>query len=410
MRRVVITGMGVISPIGNNQIDFFNNLMAGNSGIRKISSNFLNQLSVKIAAEVDFEPSAFFQKKQLSFLDRTSQFALAAASQAWKDSGISLSDSEKLRSGVAIGTSMGGACTIEETYAQLYQKNIGRVKPFTVLMAMSNASASHISIEYGLKGPCLSFTVACSSSSVAIGEAYRMIKDGYTDVMVAGGAEALLTYGVMKAWESLGILAVEDKDNPSASCKPFSKDRSGFVLGEGAAIFVMEELNRAIKRNARIYGEMAGYSSTADTYHITKPSLEGQAHTISSSLESASMIPNDIDYINAHGTATELNDIIETKAIKKVFGDKAYSIPVSSTKSMHGHMMGATGAVELLASVLAIKNQSIPPTANLLLNDPECDLDYVPIKGRTGVKVRAVMSNSFAFGGTNAILIVRNYE
>ncbi|MBI3354901.1 MAG: beta-ketoacyl-[acyl-carrier-protein] synthase family protein [Nitrospirae bacterium] len=410
MRRVVITGMGVISPIGNNQMDFFNNLMAGNSGIRKISSNLLNQLSVKIAAEVDFEPSTFFQKKQLGFLDRTSQFALAAASQAWKDSGISLSDSEKLRSGVAIGASMGGACTIEETYAQLYQKNIGRLKPFTVLMAMSNASASHISIEYGLKGPCLSFTVACSSSSVAIGEAYRMIKDGYTDVMVAGGAEALLTYGVMKAWESLGILAVEDKDNPSASCKPFSKNRTGFVLGEGAAIFVMEELNRAIKRNARIYGEMAGYSSTADTYHITKPSLEGQAHTISSALESASMIPDDIDYINAHGTATELNDIVETKAIKKVFGDKAYSIPVSSTKSMHGHMMGATGAVELLASVLAIKNQSIPPTANLLLKDPECDLDYVPIKGRTGVKVRAVMSNSFAFGGTNAILIVRNYE
>lgn len=410
MRRVVITGMGVISPIGNNQMDFFNNLMAGNSGIRKISSNLLNQLSVKIAAEVDFEPSAHFQKKQLGFLDRTSQFALAAASQAWKDSGISLSDSEKLRSGVAIGASMGGACTIEETYAQLYQKNIGRLKPFTVLMAMSNASASHISIEYGLKGPCLSFTVACSSSSVAIGEAYRMIKDGYTDVMVAGGAEALLTYGVMKAWESLGILAVEDKDNPSASCKPFSKNRSGFVLGEGAAIFVVEELNRAIKRNARIYGEMAGYSSTADTYHITKPSLEGQAHTISSALESASMIPDDIDYINAHGTATELNDIVETKAIKKVFGDKAYSIPVSSTKSMHGHMMGATGAVELLASVLAIKNQSIPPTANLLLKDPECDLDYVPIKGRTGVKVRAVMSNSFAFGGTNAVLIVRNYE
>jgi len=202
----------------------------------------------------------------------------------------------------------------------------------------------------------------------------------------------------------------EDKDNPSASCKPFSKNRSGFVLGEGAAIFVMEELNRAIKRNARIYGEMAGYSSTADTYHITKPSLEGQAHTISSSLESASMIPDDIDYINAHGTATELNDIVETKAIKKVFGNKAYNIPISSTKSMHGHMMGATGAVELLASVLAIKNQSIPPTANLLLNDTECDLDYVPIKGRTGVKVRVVMSNSFAFGGTNAILIVRKYE
>lgn len=411
MRRVAITGVGIISSIGSSAKVFFDNLMAGKSGVRKITASFADRLSAKIAAEVDFDPSVYFSKKQIGLLDRTSQFALAAASQAWKDSAIELNDRTALFSaGVALGTGMGGASTLDETYVQLYQKNADRLKPFTVLMAMSNAPASHISMEYGLKGPCLSYTIACASSAIAIGEAYRMIKNGYADVMIAGGAEALLTYGVIKAWESLGILAKEDGENPAFSCKPFSKDRTGLVLGEGAAVFVLEELDRALTRSARIYGEIAGYASTADGEHITKPSVDGEVFAMTSALADAAMPSGDIDYINAHGTATQLNDEVETEAIKKVFGQRAYKIPVSSTKSMHGHMMGATGAAEFLASVLAIKNQAVPPTANLFVNDPALDLDYVPLKGRTGVNVRAAMSNSFAFGGSNAVLIAKDYE
>lgn len=410
MNRVAITGVGIISSIGNSAEVFFNNLMAGKSGVRRITAPFSDRLSAKVAAEVDFDPSVYFSKKQLGLLDKTGQFALAAAADAWKDSGIALTDEEKLRSGIALGTGMGGAATLDETYVQLYKKNADRVKPFTVLMAMSNAPASHISMEYGLKGPCLSYTIACASSAIAIGEAYRMIKNGYADVMIAGGAEALLTYGVIKAWESLGILAEEDAENPAFSCKPFSRDRTGLVLGEGAAIFVLEEAERAAMRGITIYGEIAGYASTADACHITKPSADGEAFAMESALNDAAMSSKDIDYINAHGTATQLNDEVETQAIKKVFGQRAYKIPVSSTKSMHGHMMGATGATEFLASVLAIKNQAVPPTANLFVNDPALDLDYVPLKGKTGVKVRSVMSNSFAFGGSNAVLIAKDYE
>lgn len=410
MRKVAITGVGIISSIGSNAKGFFNNLMAGKSGVRRSTAPFAERLSAKIAAEVDFDPSVYFSKKQIGVLDRASQLALAAASQAWKDAAMEMSGSEKLRAGVAIGTSMGGAATLDETYVQLYQKNADRVKPFTVLMAMSNAPASHISMEYGLRGPCLSYSIACASSTVAVGEAYRVIKNGYADVMIAGGAEALLTYGVIKAWEALGILAKEDSENPAFSCKPFSKDRTGLVLGEGAAIFMLEEAELAAKRGAVIYGEIAGYASTADGEHITKPSVDGEVFAMTSALADAAMPSGDIDYINAHGTATQLNDEVETQAIKKVFGQRAYKIPVSSTKSMHGHMMGATGAAEFLASVLALKNQAVPPTANLFVNDPALDLDYVPLKGRAGIKVRSVMSNSFAFGGSNAVLIAKDYE
>lgn len=410
MRRVVLTGAGVVSPAGNNKEDFFRNLMGGKSGIRRNTSSFTERLHSRLAAEVDFNPHDHFAKRQLALLDRVSQFALVAAAQAWMDSGVSLTDEEKLRSGVSLGTSMGGASTLDETYFRLYKEDADRVKPFTVLLAMSNSPAFHISMAYGLMGPCVTHSNACSSSGVAIGEAYRMIKDGYADMMLAGGTEALLTYGVIRAWESLGILAPEDPEDPSASCRPFSRDRKGLVLGEGAAIFVMEELGMAKKRGARIYGEVAGYASTADTFHITKPSIDGQARTISLALRDAGLEPGDIDYINAHGTATELNDLVETQAIKRVFGAAACRVPVSSTKSMHGHTMGAAGAIELLASVLAIKNQALPPTANLRTPDPECDLDYIPERGRTGVRVRAIMSNSFAFGGTNAVLVVKKHE
>jgi 3-oxoacyl-[acyl-carrier-protein] synthase II len=272
-------------------------------------------------------------------------------------------------------------------------------------MIMNNASAAHISIEYGLSGPCLTLSTACASSANAIGEAFRQVRDGYVDVMLAGGAEAFLTYGGFRSWESLRVLAAEDPEDPSKSCKPFSKNRTGLVPGEGAAMVVLEEMERAIRRGAPIYAELIGYGSTSDAGHITRPSLEGQARAMAEALKEAGLLPEDIDYINAHGTATEWNDLVETQAIKKVFGDYACKVPVSSTKSMHGHTMGAAGAIEFIVSLLTIKNQAVPPTINLDQPDPECDLDYVPNIGRKGVTVNTVMSNAFAFGGSNAALI-----
>jgi 3-oxoacyl-[acyl-carrier-protein] synthase II len=272
-------------------------------------------------------------------------------------------------------------------------------------MVMNNASASHISIEYGLSGPCLTLSTACASSANAIGEAFRQVRDGYVDVMLTGGAEAFLTYGGFRSWESLRVLAVEDPEDPSKSCKPFSKNRTGLVLGEGAAVVVLEEMERAIRRGSPIYAELLGYGSTSDAGHIARPSLEGQARAMAEALKEAGLLPEDIDYINAHGTATQWNDRLETQAIKKVFDDDARKVPVSSTKSMHGHTMGASGAIEFIVSLLAIKNQAVPPTINLDQPDPECDLDYVPNIGRKGVTVNTVMSNAFGFGGTNAVLI-----
>jgi 3-oxoacyl-[acyl-carrier-protein] synthase II len=409
-RGVAVTGLGIISPCGNSIDDFSFNLMAGKSGVRRISSAYSNLLSVKIAAEVDFNPLDYFIKKQVTGMDRVNQFALAAASQAWKDSELSLDAKEKERAGVYIGCGMGGGNTIEDLYDQLFKHNADRVKSLTVLMIMNNASAAHISIEYGLSGPCLTLSTACASSANAIGEAFRQVRDGYVDVMLAGGVEAFLTYGGFRSWESLRVLAAEDPADPSKSCKPFSKNRTGLVPGEGAAIVVLEEMERAVRRGAPIYAELIGYGSTSDAGHITRPSLEGQARAMAEALKEAGLLPENIDYINAHGTATEWNDLVETQAIKKIFGDYACKVPVSSTKSMHGHTMGAAGAIEFIVSLLAIKNQAVPPTINLDQPDPECDLDYVPNVGRKGVTVNAVMSNAFAFGGTNAALIARKMK
>ena len=407
MRRVAVTGVGVISAVGNSTGIFFQNLADGRSGIRRMSSDYADKLSVRVAADTVFNGEGFFSKKQLGLLDRTSQLALAAASEAWNDSGLVLHEEEKQRSGVYLGTGMGGASSLDEMFGKLYKTEAIRVSPLFVTKIMSNASASHISMQYGLSGPCLTFSTACSSSAVSIGEAFRQIKGGYADIILAGGAEGLLAYGSFKCWESLGVLAPEDAEDPAASCRPFSRDRAGFVLGEGAALIVLEEMERAKKRGANIYGELAGYGSTADAHHITSPSTGGQARAMRLAMEEARTAPNEIDYINAHGTATARNDVVETQAIKEAFGERARTVPVSSTKSMHGHLLGAAGAVEFVAALLAMKQAAIPPTAHLRVPDPECDLDYVPNTGRTGVRVKTIMSNSFAFGGTNAVLIAR---
>ena len=409
-RRVVITGLGIISPLGNHPTEFFSRLMAGQSGVKRLQARFVEQLSIRIGAPVEnFNPSEHFSKMQLTGIERFSQFALVAAAQAVADARLVLSPEEQARSGVCMGSCMGGAGTLEDGYIEILQHEEQRIKPLSVLLSMNNAAASHISIKYGLQGPNITYATACSSSAIAIGEAYRQIKHGYCDVMLAGGAEAMLTLGAMKGWEALRALATEDELDAGASCKPFARDRSGLVLGEGAAVLVLEDAERALKRGAHIYAELAGYDCSSDARHITKPDAPGQSRTIVKALQDAGLQPQDIGYINAHGTATLAGDVQETLAIKNVFGAHAGKIPVSSTKSMHGHLMGATGAVEFMAAVLALENNSIPPTINLHHPDPECDLDYVPNQGRTGLQLDAVMSNSFAFGGSNAVLIAKRF-
>ncbi len=409
-RRVVITGLGIVSPTGQTPEQFFSNLMAGRSGIKPLQRSFSDQLAIKIAAPVDdFDPAAHFTKIQLTGIERFSQFALVAAAQAVQDANLVLNESEYSRSGVYMGSCMGGAGTLEDGYIEVFKRDNPRIKPLSVLLSMNNAAASHLSIKYHLQGPNITYSTACSSSAIALGEAYRQIKHGYADVMLAGGSEAMLTLGAMKAWEALRTVAQEDPVDPGASCKPFSKDRSGLVLGEGAAVFVLEDAERAVQRGATIYAELAGYDCSSDSSHITKPDSTGQTRTILNALKDAGLQPQDIGYINAHGTATLAGDIEETRALKLAFGTHAYAIPVSSTKSMHGHLMGATGAVEFMAAVLALQHQAIPPTINLHQPDPECDLDYVPNQGRASVPLEAVMSNSFAFGGTNAVLIAKRF-
>jgi 3-oxoacyl-[acyl-carrier-protein] synthase II len=409
-RRVVISGLGVVSPLGNDIATLFVRLMAGQSGIRKLQLPFVDKLAIRIGAPVtDFDPNAHFTKMQLTGIERFSQFALVAAAQAVSDAQLELSETEKMRAGICMGSCMGGASTLEDGYVEVLLRDPPRVKPLSVLLSMNNAAASHISIKYGLQGPNMTYATACSSSAIAVGEAYRQIKHGYCDVMLAGGAEAMLTLGVMKAWEALRTFANEDPLDAGASCKPFSKDRSGLVLGEGAAVLVLEDAERAIARGAKIYAEIVGYDCSSDASHITKPDATGQSRTIVRALQEAGLQPQDIDYINAHGTATLAGDVQETMAIKNVFGAHAKQIPVSSTKSMHGHLMGATGAVEFMTAVLALEHNAIPPTINLHHPDPECDLDYVPNQGRTDLDLNVVMSNSFAFGGSNAVLIAKRF-
>lgn len=407
MRKVLVTGLGVISPVGNGRDVFFGALVAGQSGIRRLSVDFMPRLASKIGGEVRFEAAEFFPKAKLALLDRFSQFALAAASEAIEDAGIEASDPRKARAGVYLGTGVGGAQTTEGGYAELFSQGKDRLPPYTVIRAMNNSATAHISIDYALRGPSLTYSTACSSSAVAVGEAGRAIRHGYADLAIAGGSEAMLTLGTIRAWEALRTLASEDPDDPGASCRPFSRDRTGLVLGEGAGILVLESEEHARARGAKVYAELAGYGASSDASHLTKPAREGQAAAMRLALADAGLAPEAIGYINAHGTATLAGDPIETAAIRDVFGAHAGRLAVSSTKSMHGHLMGATGAVEFIAAILALERGMLPPTANLRVPDPECDLDYVPNTARTGVGLEAVMSNSFAFGGSNAVLVAR---
>jgi beta-ketoacyl-acyl-carrier-protein synthase II len=405
MRRVAITGIGVVSPLGNTPDDMFSALANGQSGIRRLTGEAYARLSTRIAACAEFDGSGLFDAPKLRMLDRVTQFALAAARQALQQSRLDLAATDPARAGVFIGTGMGGAQTTDDGYRTLYGEQSDRIKPYSVLLAMNNAAASWIGLEHGLRGPNLTYSTACSSSAVALGEAALRIRCGDVDIMLAGGTEALLWPGPIKAWEALRTLATEDATDPAASCKPFSRNRSGMVLGEGAAMLVLEEWEQAVARGATILAELRGYGLTTDIAHMTRPSVEGQARAMALALAAAGMSPADIGYVNAHGTGTLANDPVETAAIKQVFGEHACHVAVSSTKSMHGHLLGAAGALEFAIAVLAMQRGVIPPTANLAQPDPECDLDYVPNQARGGCSLSAVMSNSFAFGGTNAALV-----
>ena len=407
MRRVVVSGLGVMSALGNTTATFFDSLSAGRSGVRRLSHQFAEDATPRLAAEVDFDPAKHFSRMRMNMLDRTTTLALLAARQAFADAGISVEQPEAF--GVYWGTGAGGANTMEEAYRGIWQDPPARMKPATVVMAMNNAAASEISLEHGLQGPSFTYSTACSSSAVAIGEAFRAIRYGHVDCVVAGGAEAVLTMGSLQAWHSLQILAQEDPDDLATSCRPFARDRTGFVIGESGGAIVLEEVHHAMQRGANIYAELVGFGVSSDAQHVTRPSPGGQARAISFALQEARLAPSEIGYINSHGTATSVGDVAETEAIKMALGDHARRVAISSTKSMHGHLMGASGAVEFIAALLTLQHRVLPPTAHLFYPDAECDLDYVPREARQVKTLDAVMSNSFAFGGNNAVLVARRF-
>ena len=409
MRRVVVTGIGVFASTGKNTESFFETLVQGRSAIRRIQQFDPAALSVQIAAEIpDYDPLQYFPPKRLDLLDRFSQFGLLAAKEAMDSSGIQLRDEERPRFGVVTGTGMGGASTFESGYFKLFAEQATRLHPFTIPKIMHNAATSQICMEFGAQGPSLTTATACSSSGHAIGEAFHMIKFGLTDLMLTGGSEAPLTFGMIRSWESVRVLATGNAD-PRKACRPFSADREGLVMGEGAAMLLLEELEHAKRRGARIYGEISGFGMSSDASHITQPSIDGPARAVRMALAEAMVNPEEVDYINAHGTGTRVNDVTETQVIKEVFRDHARKVAISSTKSMHGHVMGSTGAIELAATIQAVDRGVIPPTANYTQPDPECDLDYVPNQAREK-PVCIAISNSFAFGGLNAVLLVRRFE
>lgn len=406
MKRVVVTGLGAITPLGKDVESFFEALVAGRSGVRAVEASW----GAYLAAPVIEDLESHFLKLKRATLDRVAQLSLVAAKQAIAHAGISFSDEASEQTGIYWGTGMGGICTLEAAYDDLFAKGAPRLRPATIVMAMNNASAGQIGIEFGIRGPSFTYSSACSSSAVAIGEAFHAIRSGRIKAAIAGGGEAPLTQGVVKAWESLQTLARKDVERPETSCRPFSADRSGFVLGEGAAALVLEEEQSARARGAKIMAEIVGYGNTTDASHITQPDSSGQARAMLQALAEAGLSAQQIDHINAHGTGTKAGDLKETSAIKQVFGEHAVRIPVSATKALHGHLMGATGAVEMLAALEALRTSIVPPTAHLFHPDPECGLDYVSEGARKLDRVDTVMSNSFGFGGNNVVLVARRYR
>ncbi len=411
MRRIVITGVGVISPIGSDKDIFWDNLVKGKSGISAVESFDVSQYPCRIAGEIkDFDPTCYMDKKEAKRVDRFTQFGVAAALEAWKDAGLDQLNLNKEEIGVMVGSGIGGIQTIEEQLKILTEKGPRRVSPFLVPALIANMASGYISILLELKGPNSTVVTACATSTHALGDAWHIIKRGDAEIMLAGGAEAAISHLAFSGFSSARALSNRN-DEPERASRPFDKERDGFVMGEGAGVVILETLDHALGRGAYIYGEIVGYGMSGDGYHMTAPDPQGRGAYLSMqrALKSAQVEPEKIDYINAHGTSTEINDKIETKAIKDLFGKHAYKLAVSSTKSMTGHLLGAAGAVEVIATLLILKNQIIHPTINYEYPDPECDLDYVPYPYRDRV-IDFALSNSFGFGGTNATLVIKKHR
>lgn len=408
--RVVITGMGAVTPIGNNVNDFWNNCKNGVNGVDFIKAFDTTEFEVKIAAEVkDFSTDGVVDKKEARRMDRFSQFALVASDEAIKDADLDLEKVDRDRLGVIIGSGIGGYNTMETEFFKLFEKGPKRVSPLYIPMAIINIAAGNVAIKYGAQGICTSVVTACASGTNSIGEAYRNIKHGYSDIIIAGGAEAPITKSGVSGFTNMKALnSLNDVNRASI---PFDKERSGFVIGEGAGILIIESLEHAQKRGAKIYGEIVGYGSNCDAYHITSPAPngEGAKKAMKLAIDEAGIKPEDIGYINAHGTSTPYNDKFETLAIKNLFGEKAYDVAVSSTKSMTGHLLGAAGAVEAIVCLKTIEEGFIPPTIGYKEKDEECDLDYVPNVGKEK-NVEYTLSNSLGFGGHNATLVIKKWS
>lgn len=411
-RRVVITGLGVVSPVGNGKEEFWNNLLAGKPGVGPITQFDATDFPVKIAGEVkDFDPVALAgDRKTVRHMDRYTQFAVAAAKMAVADAKLDMTKEDPDMAGTLIGTGIGGIHVMEDTILQIEKRGPEKVNPFAIPMMIANMASGQVSITLGLRGPVLTDVTACASGTNSIGLAARLIKYGDADIMIAGGAEAAVSKAPMAGFAAMKALSSRDCPPEEASC-PFDAGRDGFVLGEGSGVLVLEELEHAKKRGAHIYAELAGYGSNGDAYHITAPRPGGELAYLcmEKALKDAHTKPEEVDYINAHGTSTLLNDLNETSAIKALLGKHAYEIPVNSTKSMTGHLLGAAGAIEAVVCALSIENNKVHPTINLKERDPECNLDYVT-EGARDVKINVAMSNSFGFGGHNAVIVMRRYE
>lgn len=400
-RRVAVTGLGVICALGRNTAEVWRALCEGKPGIAPIHSVDLSRLRFCNGAQVpSYDPGEFFDPHRLEILDRFAQFALIAAREAVRDSGIVLTPELREKTAVVTGSSIGGQSTQDVGFVDLYQRNQDRVHPLTIPRTMANAAASQISMEFGVTGPAYTISTACSSANHAIGHALWMVRHGIVELAIAGGSEAPFSFGLLKAWEALRVIAPD-------TCRPFSKGRRGLILGEGGAMLVLEPLDAARARGANIYAEVAGFGMSSDAHHITQPSAEGPVRAMRAALCDAGLSPEQIGYINAHGTGTISNDPIETRAIRSLFGPHADRLAVSSTKSMHGHALGAAGALEAVCTVLALRKGLLPPTANFLGPDPECDLDVVPNCARAA-NPESALSNSFGFGGLNAALAFRS--
>jgi nodulation protein E len=402
MNRVVVTGLGAVTPLGHDVASYWASLKKGEDGIRPVEQIPPEKLNQKMLGEVkNFDPLRYFDERQLNTLDRVSQFAVVAAREAIAQSGITFDGALSERTAAIIGTGAGGQNTQDESFRRIYEDKASRIYPLTIPKAMVNAAASQVSMMCGLRGPSFAVASACASSTHAIGLAYQMLRSGIAQAAVAGGVEACISYGAIKGWEAMRVMAPD-------KCRPFSKDRKGMIIAEGAAAVVLETEQDARKRGADILGEVVGFGMSADARDITAPDVNGMVRALKAALDDARLNPGDVQYVNAHGTGTTANDRTETEALKAAFGDHAKKLAISSTKSMTGHALGAAGALEFVATVEAIRGQVAPPTINYLGPDPECDLDYVPNEARD-MKIDLALSNSFAFGGLNAVLVAKRY-